>query len=84
VSGVVSYRLSVRRPDHSITNSNVQLNYSIENDTLRINLCPSLALCIVSEELVGPLSDSHSELVLTHYVGGNPGMVYRYFPALPD
>jgi hypothetical protein len=84
VGGVVSYRLSVRHPDHSITSSNVQLNYSIGNDTLRINLCPSLAQCIVSEELVGPLTDSHSELVLTHYLAGNPGTVYRYFPALPD
>jgi len=84
VNGLVSYRLSLRLSDHSITTSNVDLNYSIENDTLRINLCPSLALCIVSEELIGPITDSHSELVLTHYLAGSPGAIYRFFPSLPD
>lgn len=84
VNGVVSYGLTLRHPDHSVTNSTVELNYSIENDTLRINLCPSLALCIVSEELIGPITDSHSELVLTHYLAGSPGAIYRFFPSLPD
>ncbi len=84
VSGLVNYRQSVRNPDHSIGDSNVQLNYSIVDGVLRIDLCPPLAECIVSEELVGPLTDSHSELLLTRYLAGAPGTVYRYFPSLPD
>ena len=62
----------------------LEFNYQIQDGVLHIDLCPQLAQCIVSEELVGPISDSHSELVLTHYLGGTPGTVYRYFPSLPD
>lgn len=84
VSGMVSYAISVRRPDQSLEHSTIKLNYSISDGVLRINLCPPLALCIVSTELVGPILGQTSELVLTNYLGGNPGSVYRYFPSLPD
>jgi hypothetical protein len=82
--GMVSYTLLVRRPDHTEEHSTIELNYTIQDGTLSINLCPPLALCITSTVLAGPLSDSHSELVLTHYLAGHPTSVYRYFPALPD
>jgi hypothetical protein len=84
VTGLVGYRQTVRHPDNSITASHLELNYQIQDGMLHIDLCPPLAQCIVSEELVGPISDSHSELVLTLYLGGTPGTVYRYFPSLPD
>jgi len=83
-TGMVSYSISVRRPDQSIEHSTIDLNYSIDNGVLRINLCPPLAFCIVSTELVGPILGRTSELVLTNYLGGNPGPVYRYFPSLAD
>jgi len=83
-TGVVGYRLLVRQADQSVSSSTVQLNYSISAGELRINLCPSLAICIASDELVGPIVDSHSELVLTRYVAGVRGSLYRFFPSLPD
>lgn len=84
VTGLVSYTISVRRPDQSLEHSTIELDYSISDGVLRINLCPPLALCIVSSELVGPILGRTSELVLTNYLAGNPGSVYRYFPSLPD
>ena len=82
--GMVSYTLLVRRPDHTEQLSTIDLNYSIQDGTLYIDLCPPLALCITSTQLVGPITDSHAELVLTHWLAGHPMEVYRYFPALPD
>ena len=84
VTGMVTYTLVVRRPDQSLEHSTMQLDYSISDGVLRINLCPPLALCIVSTELVGPILGRTSELVLTNYLAGAPGSVYRYFPSLPD
>lgn len=83
-TGLVSYSTVVRRPDQSVHHFTEELNYTINEGVLRINLCPSLALCIISTELVGPILGRTSELVLTHYLGGNPGSVYRFFPTLPD
>jgi hypothetical protein len=82
--GLVRYIVDVRRPDRFIDHSEVDLNYSIEEGTLRINLCPSLALCIMSMELVGPIDTDGGELLLTHYLGGKAGSVYRFVAALPD
>ena len=84
VTGTVAYGIILRRPDQSLEHSTVQLDYSISDGVLRINLCPPLALCIVSTELVGPILSRTSELVLTHFLSGTPGSVYRYFPSLPD
>ena len=84
VTGLVSYTISVRRPDQALEHSTIELDYSISDGVLRINLCPPLALCIVSTELVGPILGRTSELVLTHHLAGTPGPVYRYFPSLPD
>jgi hypothetical protein len=84
ITGLVSYTISVRRPDQSLEQSTIELYYSITDGVLRINLCPPLALCIASTELVGPILGRNNELVLTYYLGGNPGSVYRYFPTLPD
>ena len=83
-NGTVQYTLWIRMPDYTVQRSTVDLDYTIENAELRINLCPPLALCITTTELVGPVSDPSLELVLTHYVGGTPGTVYRYSAALPE
>ena len=82
--GTVRYTILVRRPDQAQEHSTIELNYSIRDGVLRIDLCPPLALCIASTELVGPILGPTEELVLTHYLGGTPGSVYRYFPSLPD
>jgi len=82
--GLVRYVVDVRRPDRFIDHSEVDLNYSTEDGVLRINLCPSLALCIVATELVGPIDPDGGELVLTHYFSGKAGSVYRFVAALPD
>jgi len=84
VQGLVRYVVDIRRPDQFIDHSEVDLNYSIEEGTLRINLCPSLALCIVATELVDPIDPDGGELVLTHYFSGKAGSVYRFVAALPD
>jgi len=84
VTGLVSYSTVIRRPDQSLAHSTVDLDYTISDGVLRINLCPPLALCILSTELVGPVAGRTSELVLTHYLAGSPTAVYRFFPSLPD
>lgn len=83
-AGLVNYTLILQPPDQSAQHSTVQLQYTVANDVLRINLCPPLALCVTSTELVGPILGPYDELELTHYLGGVPGSVYRYFPSLPD
>ena len=79
--GMVRYILEVRRPDQSLEHSEIDLNYQIRGDELRIDLCPPLALCITTTELVGPFADHQSELVLTHHVAGKPMSVYRFVAA---
>jgi hypothetical protein len=82
--GMVTYTLWVRLPNFDVQRSTMELEFFIENDELRINLCPPLALCITTTELIAPLSDPAQELVFTHYVGGLAGTVYRYSAALPE
>lgn len=84
VDGLVRYITMIRRPDQSVEHSEMELNYSLREDELRINLCPSLALCIVSTELVGTVGEPTDPLVLTHYLAGAAGSVYRFVPTLPD
>jgi hypothetical protein len=81
-TGTVSMTEHIRRPDQSISLLRTDYAYSIEEGVIRINLCPRDVLCIVATELVGPIVDRPGELVLTHYVGGKPGSVHRYFPVL--
>ena len=80
--GMVRYILEVRRPDQSLEHSEIDLNYQIRGDELRIDLCPPLALCITTTELVGTIGERTDDLVLTNYVGGIPGSVYRFVPVL--
>jgi len=82
--GTVRYILEVRRPDQSLEHSEIDLNYQIRGDELRIDLCPPLALCITTTELVGTIGERTDDLVLTNYVGGMPGSVYGFVPTRPD
>lgn len=82
VTGLVSYALTIRRADQSIDQVRTDLAYMVENDVLRINLCPLNSACITSTELVGPVDRDH--LVLTHYNTGQAMEVYRFVAALPD
>lgn len=83
-SGMVKYSQTIRLPDQSEQRSSIDLEYTIADGVFRINLCPPLALCITTTELIGPILWPTEELVLTHYVGGMPGSVFRYFPTLPE
>jgi hypothetical protein len=82
--GTVNYTILVRRADQTQEHSTIALDYAIQDGELRINLCPPLALCIASTELVGPVPEAYHELVLTHHLAGNAVATYRYFPSLPD
>jgi hypothetical protein len=84
IQGLVRYTLITQRPGEPEQHSSIDLEYAVQQGILTINLCPPLALCIVSTELVGPLGAPTDDLVLTHYLAGNPGTVYRYAPSLPD
>jgi hypothetical protein len=84
VDGLVLYVLDVKRPGQPQEHSSIELNYQIQGDELRIDLCPPLALCIAETILVGTIEGRTDPLVLTHYLGGRAESVYRYFPALPD
>ncbi len=83
-SGIAHYTLLIQSGDQTVQHDTVDLDYTIQNAELHINLCPPLALCIATTELIGPVLDRTEELVLTHYVAGTPGDVYRFFPSLPD
>lgn len=84
VDGLVRYILDVQRRDQSIEHSESEHNYVIDVGVLRINLCPSLALCIIATELVGPIEGDPDGLVLTHYLGGAPASVYRFVAVLQE
>jgi hypothetical protein len=82
LEGLVRYILDLRRPDQSLEHSEIDLNYEVRGDELRIDLCPPLALCITTVELVGTIGEPGDDLVLTNYTGGVPGSVYRFAPVL--
>jgi hypothetical protein len=84
VNGMVRYILDVKRPGEPLEHSEIDLSYTIDGNELRINLCPPLALCFASTELIGPISDDRTRLTLTHYLAGRPGSVYRYGAVLPE
>ncbi len=62
--------------------SSVGLHYLVESKVLHIQLCPIGALCLVNDELIGPVDPD--ELVLTRRIGGTSGSVYRFFLSRPD
>jgi hypothetical protein len=72
----------IRKPDQTTETSTTDLQYRIVGGLLRIDLCPVGALCVVSQELVGPVDPL--ELVLTEYVGGTARSVYRFGAVLPE
>ena len=77
-SGLARITTIVRGPDQRTERSATDHNFTVTGDQIRINLCPSLALCIVSTELVGTLSGSN-DLVLTHVLGGQKRSVYHFY-----
>jgi len=82
LDGTVRYILDLRRPDQGLEHSEIDLNYEVRGDELRIDLCPPLALCITTTELVGTIGGAGDDLVLTNYTGGVAGSVYRFTPVL--
>ena len=58
--------------------------FEIRDASLRINLCPLGALCIMPTELIGTIGST--EAILTHYLGGQAKSVYRFVvtPTMPD
>ena len=82
LDGLVRYVLDLGRPDHSLEHSEIDLNYEVRGNELRIDLCPPLALCITTTELVGTIGEAGDDLVLTNYTGGVRGSVYRFTPVL--
>jgi len=84
MDGMVRYVQEVQRPGYPPERSDIYLNYQIRGDELRIDLCPPLALCIIESELVGTIEGRTAPLALTHYLGGQAGSVYQFYPALPD
>ncbi len=84
LNGTVRYSVRIRLPDQTVQQSIVDLDYSIQSSQLRINLCPPLALCILSTELVGIIPGPALELELTHFLGGMAEQVYRYSASLAE
>ncbi|MFN0179603.1 MAG: hypothetical protein ACKVZ0_12465 [Gemmatimonadales bacterium] len=81
--GVVTYARHVRR-NGLMERSIVDHDFTIGGGSLRINLCPRLAVCIalVAIELVGPVIGGTAPLILTEYLGGQAGPVLRFDAAL--
>ena len=75
-SSYVGYALLLRAPDGTGNISRVDLEYTVEGNTLTINLCPPLALCIAPSFLIGEIRDT--ELRLTHYLADRTRSVYRF------
>ncbi|MGE0442582.1 MAG: hypothetical protein AB7S39_19025 [Gemmatimonadales bacterium] len=83
-SGVVTFTTNVLRGSVPEPTS-ADLNFTISGGQLRINLCPPGGACFaVTDELHGPIGERTDPLVLTRYVGGQAGAVFRFGPALPD
>ena len=78
----VTYTLTVRGPNQQVETRTLRLSYSITKAQLRIDLCPPGALCLVPNELVGPVDAT--ALLLTHMLAGTARSVYLFHAALPD
>lgn len=81
-SPFVTYSRLLQLPGQDPERILVQLNYTLADGQLTVNLCPPYALCLIRTELVGPAT--RDSLVLTHYLGNQPRSVYRFYAALPD
>lgn len=84
LDGLVRYTLVVKRPGEPLEDSEIELNYQVRGDELRIDLCPPLALCIAETVLVGTITGRTDPLVLRHYFAVQAGSEYRFFPVLPE
>jgi hypothetical protein len=82
LTDTVTYSRTVRGPNGQVDSATIDLVYSITRDTVRIDLCPPGALCLVPTELVGPVD--RTTLVLTHMLAGTARSTYRFHAALPD
>ena len=51
-------------------------SFAVTGSILHINLCPIGALCLVSTELVGPVTSE--VLVLTYSTGGSASSIFRF------
>lgn len=84
VDGLVLYTLDVKRPGEPLEHSEIELNYQVRGDELRIDLCPPLALCLAETVLVGTITGRTDPLSLRHYLAGRAGSEYRFLPVLPE
>jgi hypothetical protein len=80
--GTVDYTLVVQQNGSAPEIRRVTLWYTMTGNVVSINTCPPGALCLVAEELTGPLVGN--TLTLTHYFAGAPRSVYRFYRQLPD
>lgn len=83
-TGTVEYVLEVRGPDQVVDRTSLDLDYSVDDGILRIDLCPRGSACLIATELVGPITGRTDPLILTHHLGGVAGSVYSYHPVLTD
>jgi len=81
-SQYVSHTRWFRFADGTVERLTLELEFEVADGEVRINLCPPLALCIVTTELIGRVDDR--DLVLTHVLAGQPRGIYRYMAALPE
>jgi hypothetical protein len=75
-NGLVRYTQTIRDTEQQAQTSSVDLEFTRTKDSIAINLCPPLALCILRTELVGTATSS--SLVLTHILGAEPRSTYRF------
>ena len=83
-TGLVAYQTLIRQGNQNASRELVYLNYAVDGDEVRIDLCPPSANCLVPTELIGSVVPGGNELILTHYLNGRAGSVYHYFPALAE
>ncbi len=83
-TGLVAYVTLIRQGNQNAVREVVHLNYAVDADEVRIDLCPPSANCLVPTELIGSVVAGGNELILTHFLNGQAGPVYHYFPALAE
>ncbi len=74
-AGIVHFSQVTRGPGGT-ESSSVDREYQRTLDTVIINLCPPLALCLLRTELIGTLTESRLEL--THWLGAMPRSTFRF------
>lgn len=83
-TGLVAYVTLIRQGNQNAVREVVHLNYAVDADEVRIDLCPPASNCLVPTELIGSVVAGGNELILTHFLNGQAGPVYHYFPALAE